>query len=60
MSTDPLKVAEVRKIEREAQTSDWRQISALEQIADSLECIRLELAKLSHALEAASERKSRP
>jgi hypothetical protein len=58
MPTDPVEVSELRKAEREAQTSDWRQISALEQIADSLECIRTELANLSSALARVSERKA--
>ena len=50
MPTDPRKIAELRKPEREKQTIVSRQVAALEQIADALECIRIELVSLDHAL----------
>lgn len=49
MPTDPRKIAELRRSEREKQTIEWRQVAALEQIADTLECIRIELVSLGHA-----------
>jgi hypothetical protein len=58
MPTDPRKVTEERKSERESKTSDWRQVSALEQIADTLECIRAELATLTQAVADAPPRNS--
>ena len=50
MPTDPRKIAELRKPEREKQTIESRQVAALEQIADTLERIRIELVSLGHAL----------
>ena len=50
MPIDTRKIAELRKPEREKQTTESRQVAALEQIADTLECIRIELASLGHAL----------
>jgi hypothetical protein len=56
MPTDPRKIAELRKPEREKQTMESRQVAALEQIADTLECIRIELVSLGHALTDARRR----
>jgi hypothetical protein len=56
MPIDARKIAELRKPEREKQTIESRQVAALEQIADALECIRIELVSLGHALSDARRR----
>jgi hypothetical protein len=58
MPIDPQQVTEERKAERESKTSDWRQVTALEQIADTLECMRVELAALAQAVAMVSPRSS--
>lgn len=54
--TDPRNIAELRKPEREKQTIELRKVVALEHIADTLECIRIELVSLGHALSDARRR----
>jgi hypothetical protein len=56
MLADPYKVTAARAPQRQGKNADVRQILALEQIADTLECIRIELAGLSGSM----RQKSRP
>ena len=50
MLADPHKVTAARAPQRQGKNAEVRQILALEQIADALECIRIELSGLSGAV----------
>jgi hypothetical protein len=52
MSTQPLQIAEHRRQERTDKHVEQRSIQALELIADTLEAIRLDLAKAISMLES--------
>jgi len=52
MSTQPLQIAEHRHQERAEKHVEQRRIEALELIADTLEAIRLDLAKAISVLES--------
>ncbi len=56
MHADPKDVHEARKAERENLLPQERQRHALEQIADTLESIRAELARLTEAVEKRGKR----
>jgi hypothetical protein len=57
MLADPQKVTAARASQRQGKNAEVRQILALEQIADALECIRIELAGLSGSI---GRQQSRP
>ena len=50
MLADPHKITAARAPQRQGKTAEVRQILALEQIADALECIRIEPGGLSGAV----------
>ena len=50
MLADPHKITAARAAQRQGKNAEVRQILALEQIADTLECIRIELGGLSGAV----------
>ena len=52
MVTDPSKITEARAKSRQYLSPEARQIEALEQIADTLEAIRIEFVGLQHVLGA--------
>lgn len=57
MAYDPNKVTEARKAGRERTSGpEWRQIVALEQIADTLEAMRIDFAALGQVLGVAQTR----
>ena len=53
---DPKKQREARKRERDAMDASERQVRALEDIADTLECIRVDFIGMQHTLGAMARR----
>jgi len=60
MLADPHKVTAARAPQRQGKNAEVRQILALEQIADALECIRIELGGLSGAVRQQSRPPGNP